>query len=405
MDWQDFQNDPLDELLLKAQWPAVQPEQMERIELGWKRTIRRRSRIRNASVAGLTAISAACLIAIFAMSKARAPAGMDAAQHQPKARSSIAENGFEQPQFVDSKFDEQRSAVSAVQIVREPDAFELALSIMHQQQVAAAKSIANATPHSPAASDPIAEAIERLTNEPNAEVSVVAELLSSKLPNAEAELCRWLQRHSAVTDQVEASDQPSLDNRRAAIRLLAAVATPQSEPILSASLRDAACPIEVFQAIAQISTAQQVAARAKAETLPERQQIWISELLKQHNSIAVAHFLELVNAPATSQVALSAVTQVSDPPIDILFAAMNGPRVRIRESAARALGTISNTAVSQRLVEMIANPATRREALIGLMSSSDEVAQNFLLNAQKDMSLVATVRAISHRFFLSQLIN
>jgi hypothetical protein len=44
MNWNDQQQDPLDELLSAARWPAPQTQQLERLEQQWSRIVRRRKR-------------------------------------------------------------------------------------------------------------------------------------------------------------------------------------------------------------------------------------------------------------------------------------------------------------------------------------------------------------------------
>jgi len=83
------------------------------------------------------------------------------------------------------------------------------------------------------------------------------------------------------------------------------------------------------------------------------------------------------------------------PPVDELFAAMSGPKVSVRLSAARTLGEMNDPAVSRRLAQMALENVSRREAVVALLASSDFVARNFLAYAERDAALAATVRAVA----------
>jgi hypothetical protein len=113
----------------------------------------------------------------------------------------------------------------------------------------------------------------------------------------------------------------------------------------------------------------------------------------------------LVNHSATSAAALAAVSGLKHAPTDALFSVMHSPSLQMRIAAARVLGTLNDPAVSQRLIELTMNPGTRSQALVGLMSSADPVAKQFLAYARQDLSLAAVVRSIGHRYSLVQSVN
>lgn len=391
MSWHESQPDPLDDLLQKAQWPEAQAEQLDRLRLGWRRTVRRRKIQHIGAAAAAVLIPVVGAVGLFVAQENRRAIEQPVAE-MPKQHPVVVEH--RQPPegklVVEVRPDAPPSdsgpvSASDSQIVREPTAYEQALARMQRRHIAT-KSIASQRVTQPSdETDEIAAAVERLTGDPQLSPMAVAQDLALKSPQAEPRLRRWLQGSSG-------SDAASRD---AAMRILAVLATQESAPVLLAALRRDDCPMEVVQAVARLSTPQQLVARAGIETSAERRQLWLVALLERGTAQAVGQYLVLVNSPATSTAALAAVKNANSIPIDELFATMQHPRVPMRVAAARVLGTLSDPAISRRLAEMAMNPATRREALLGLTHSSDFVAKQFLVYAQHDLSLSASVRAIS----------
>ena len=152
------------------------------------------------------------------------------------------------------------------------------------------------------------------------------------------------------------------------------------------------------ETIAQRSSVEQLANRARTETSPQRQRQWTAAILRRGTSGAVNTFLDLAGDPSTAAAAFEASREADGHTIDKLFDAMQSSRVATRQTAARVLGSLNNPGVSQRLAQMALESTGRREALIGLLSSSDPVARKFLASAQHDSELAPSIRALAVRF-------
>ena len=152
------------------------------------------------------------------------------------------------------------------------------------------------------------------------------------------------------------------------------------------------------EAIAQASSVEQLANRARTEMSPQRQRLWTAAILRRGSSGAVNTFLDLAGDPATAAAAFEAARDADGHAIDKLFEALRSSRVATRQTAARVLGALNNPSVSQRLAQMALESPGRREALIGLLSSSDPVARRFLAFAEHDSELAPSVRALAPRF-------
>jgi hypothetical protein len=397
MNWHDSEHDPLDDLLQKADWPEAQPEQLDRLQTSWRRTVRRRKVRRVATAAAVILIPMVCVIDVSLI------------QQSPRPRNRhVVENPKQTPPVIVEHQPKSNNAPSVVAVpldrptlpsqeVCEPNAYERALAQLHRKQIAKAKVAAQQAPAPSPTVDIVAAAIERLTIDSKLSPLVVAQDLAFRIPNAEARLRRWFQAASSNRGETATS-------RQAALRILAVLATQESAPLLLAALRRSDCPTEVVQAVARLSTPEQLVARVRLETSAEWRQLWLVALFERGTSQAVGEYLNLVNAPSTSAIALAAVKKANSVPIEELFATMQHPRVPMRSAAARVLGTLSDPAISKRLAELAMNPATRREALIGLMCSSDVVAKQFLVYAQHDLSLSASVRAIN-KYASTQSVN
>jgi rRNA processing protein Krr1/Pno1 len=67
-------------------------------------------------------------------------------------------------------------------------------------------------------------------------------------------------------------------------------------------------------------------------------------------------------------------------------------------AAARVLGGLNEPEVSRRLIEMVLRGAYRQEALVALLSSSEDSARRFLENAEREVSLAATLWNAKRQF-------
>jgi HEAT repeat protein len=415
MNWQEPTGDPLDDLLQKASWPEARLEQLERLERGWKRTVRRRKIVPIASAAAVVLIPAIGVVGLLAIRDNGRPAEPHTTQQhtveqriaeQPQPTSAVVAHSPEPDRPQQVAVVPSQPAESPAQIAVEPTAYELALARIHRRQIAAIQGATkHATKQAPSPTvepDPIAGAIQRLINEPELQSQSIAQGLALKIPRAEAKLQRLLQ--TAASNPLETPELRAA-KRHAALRLLGTLATRDSAPLLLAALRDKESPVEVVEAVARLCSIEQLSARARTEVIAERQSVWLAALLERGSPQAVDEFLNLVVHPATSAASLAAVSGVKHAPTDALFSVMHSPSIKMRIAAARVLGTLNDPAVSKRLIELALNSSTRSQALVGLMSSSDPVAKQFLAYARQDLSLAAAVRSISHRYSLAQSVN
>jgi hypothetical protein len=133
-------------------------------------------------------------------------------------------------------------------------------------------------------------------------------------------------------------------------------------------------------------------------TPPNPMQTALAMLLSRGDGPAVQLFLEHVKSPATSADALNCLAYVSNPPIGLLFQNLAAPDSAHRAAAARVLGRLNQPEITQQLIAMIARGVYRQEALIGLLSSCDDNARQFLANAAQNPLLAATLWNAQRQF-------
>jgi hypothetical protein len=343
MNWNDEQHDPLDDLLRKAAWPEPRADQLDRLAKKWRGTLRRR-KIRNASLVAATIFPIAALAwSLGSWSQRRV---LEIHQRAPIDQPIVA---IDQPTPLTPALSPGEREID--QLVLEPTAYEQALAVLYRSQ-AAGKQTAVFSAKSTSGS-PVTSAIEWLAENFQNRALGFAQELSAQAPNFEASLQGWYQRGLAAVND---------------------------------------------EAVARTSSVDQLVGRVRSETSPQRQRLWMAAILRRGTIGSVNSFLELAGDPSISTVAFEAAKEADGRTIDKIFEAMQSSRVAIRQTAARVLGALNNPIVSQRLAQMAKASSGRREALIGLLSSSDPVARKFLSDAKHDIELAPSIRALAVRF-------
>jgi hypothetical protein len=129
MNWNDQQQDPLDELLSAARWPAPQSQQIERLEQQWSRIVRRRKRrLLITTLAAAALLPIGLLIGSISIVPDRPHQQETAKQETPAVKPPesvpipITAEPVEQPQ-------PQKT------YVRDPNLLEQTLAMMHRRRV------------------------------------------------------------------------------------------------------------------------------------------------------------------------------------------------------------------------------------------------------------------------------
>ena len=355
MNWHDEQPDPLDDLLQKAAWPEPRAEQLDRLSRKWRGTVRRR-KVRNATVIAATIVPIAALAWSLNSWSHRQQIVIP---HAPADSPMVAvekPGTLTPPRRVpgDPTLSQgEREKNKSLQIVLEPTAYEQTLATLYRHQAGLDRPAVLPAKSFPARTDPVTSTIDRLVASFRLSAASVAKELSTVAPDFEVTLQNWYERGVAAA-------------------------------------RD--------EAISQSSSVEQLANRVRAETSPQRQRLWTAAILRRGTSGAVNTFLDLAGDPSTAAAAFEAAKDADGRSIDRLFEALRSSRVATRQTAARVLGALNNPNISQRLAQMALESTGRREALIGLLSSSDPVARKFLASAQHDSELAPSIRALAVRF-------
>lgn len=127
-----------------------------------------------------------------------------------------------------------------------------------------------------------------------------------------------------------------------------------------------------------------------------RQQL--TSLLAENDVRSVRAFLQRVEDRRTSAEALDCLAAAPTPPVELLFRCLRGPTSAQRAAAALALGHLNQAAVSQRLIAMILRGVYRQEAMMALLSSSEPTARQFVVDAERNQVLSATLWNAKRQF-------
>jgi len=140
--------------------------------------------------------------------------------------------------------------------------------------------------------------------------------------------------------------------------------------------------------------ARTLASLALEEKEPQRQRQIIAQLIQSDDPAAVGLYLQLVVDRKRRNLALDALADVKEPPVQGLIDQLSNPRVAIRFAAARALGRIDGPVTTEQLVALVKRNTQRREALAALLYSDGPDASAFLANARGVPALASTLRAV-----------
>jgi hypothetical protein len=110
-------------------------------------------------------------------------------------------------------------------------------------------------------------------------------------------------------------------------------------------------------------------------------------------SYPVRPFLERVADPSTRSASLAELDHLKSPPIEQLLTFLSDPRGDLRLAAALALGRIDGPVLTRRLISMIEQNQSRREAFIALASSRGREAQLYVRGAAASEQFAGVARS------------
>jgi hypothetical protein len=378
MDWNEPErDDPLDDLLSLARWPAVPTDVPQRLEQRWL-ALRRRRRVYT-----FAALAASLLLAV-AGTVALWPRADDGALIVVKNPPASAEGSLKQPGGLAA---EEESATGSESIAAAPVAREanlreqMALGLHRNRKAPRARPEKQKDDPSPSL---VAAAIDRLVAKPDSNPAAIA------LELAES----WPRERPALIEAIAAGPP---ERSQAALRLFARLATRADLALLLEHAAATNCPSEVIDAIGQQSQPDELVALVRNPRFANAEKAWIAELLGRGSTQSVQLYLGLVRDSVTRDVAISALSEVPHPPVEELMAAMSDSRVATRLAAAQALSALGDPAISERLARMAVANYSRREALAALLMSTDSVATQFIEFARHDANLAPTVLALGSR--------
>lgn len=358
--------DPLDELLQQASWPDPSPAALNRLERTWDAISparRRNLRPIAAAAAAVVLIAGAGLAIWLSRPPAPRPAPVVIAQPQPHPVEVV---------------------MPVVFAPRAPNPLE----------VAAIQAESARPPVLPAkkAVAVIDEALLGLLSDPRGDLSVVAADLQRRVSPQILEI--------ELRRQMSDRQNPARD---VAISLLGIVGSPQSVAFLLPLLQESQvrpAALEAICRLSDVSTLSRLIPSAKSDA--EKREM-VAAMLRRNAAAAMPEFLGLVENVRTRQIALQALDELDQPPMQELMAALSAANVADRFAAARALGHIDGPHTTAQMVSRIEKNISRRECLAALLLSRGKEAKTAVAEARQSPLLDPLVRALQSELQLKQL--
>lgn len=406
--------DPLDQLLHEARWPEPTQAAQARITQSWEVAFSFRLRQERFSrrATGLAVAASLCAAALVGWALwppdtpivVRPDRVERVNEHDEKGHPSGSPALVERPRAVqktnrlvsrsghnatDSNRTAGAPAADAVPLIfsRPPSPLEeylLAASGPRRKRGAKQK------PPKPAP-DPVVAAVQvavkRLVDDPKVDARIVAESLRFAPAECDSRLL-WVLNGSTPTDRI------------AALRLLTEFRGAEAVPLLLQATRDAALHPTAVMALTRISGPEMISELAQREPDKNLQSALFASLLTRGDAASLERCLEFIGNEKTSETALAACETVNNPPMELLFSALQSSLVPQRIAAARVIGRIDGPATTQRLIAIVERGTTRQEACIALLSSRGEEAVRYVADAERDPLWASVFQAA--RLYLPQ---
>ena len=248
--------------------------------------------------------------------------------------------------------------------------------------VAPSRSRQAHAPRSKAKEDPASRAVAKLVANPKANPTEVAAELRISANVNESRLAAIL-----------ANGSPA--ERLASLKLLREVGSSRVVPDLLRAAADANLHVPAIGALSRIADSTTIEQLAHEESGKDLQHVLLAALLGRGDVESLRLYLNNVANEFTAETALAAADQTTNPPMDLLFAALRSPSELERLAAARVLGRIDGPATTERLIGLLEEGTSRQEACVALLTSRGPEAVNFVNSARTNPSLAAALQAAS----------
>ncbi len=371
-DQPDMRFDDLDARIRQALRVEVSPRQLAAVERFWREQSlaeRRRNRLRRSGALAACVLAASVLLAVFLSTRSArqepAEGTLEASRPPQVAPTDREVNPVEDSPRPDSPEDppavESPREEITVPAGRPANARErfLFIALTHNRRAEEARVAAAA----------MEEVLERLVEEPDADVEQLAEASGLAQLDAERILLRQLSRGSN-------------QRKHAVLRLLTAYGTPRSTPgLLQISQRDE-FRHEALNALEQILGVDQLAGLVR-QTADQRVRAEIlRRLLEADSDAATRSVLEFIRYEDTRAEALAAISATARPTPATLLVLLDDEEKAVRMSAALTLAHLNGPYITDSLIaRVIEEPEGPDEAWLALVACRGARAEQFFAYA------------------------
>ena len=426
----DDSDDALEGLLAAARWPEPTAAQVERLKRRWF-LLRRGERPRGLSSWAVAAIAAGLLVATTAAGwrwlgdslRGKGSLGVDRDRDAIAPQANVATSL--PPEHVRELSSPRPERVEAVGPASSSPAVGLttyeqvaALAVLRRDQWTRTGPKPRLPPpdeklpdEKPFNEKPFNEALDALAAEAEAELASPGKAAPSSPLAWQAATAAAAQSLGPRAERFEPALWAILQHggrqtharRLAAARLLSQLATPRSAAIFEALADVADFHPAAIAGLARVADGASRIDLLEAERQDELQRLLLTSLLDRGDAATVEQYLRYVGDPVWRKQALAAARDARRPPVELLFALLAGPQVSLREAAAQTLGNVADPAAPRRLARYAIENVSRREALLGLLSSPSWESAAYVERARQDVLMIATVQAVENEFFSTEL--
>ncbi len=363
----DMNGDELDRQIRAALQAEASPQGIHRLEAFWRRQSRARRRRRRIVVA--SALAASMLAALTASLHFYEPGSVAAIDASPPVTPVVPEPS--PTHVVESPVAEPSAAKEQPRVtVRAPTSYE--------RFIFAARS--PRTSNRPTAAVVVNQLIERLTLDPELDVSRLVQASGLDRPAIEKQLLRRLPR-------TKNADLPSV------VRLLRDCGTVRSTTQLLRLAQRSEFRNEALATIERIVGAAGLADMAGRSSDPGVRAAIYYRLLAAEDERSLSAYLALIQGGVLSDEALAVANELSEPLLVRLLYRLDDEDQDVRLAAALVLGHANGPAVSEALIRRVTateKPRGCREAWIALFACRDERARRFFAYAARQPQLLGS---------------
>jgi HEAT repeat protein len=267
--------------------------------------------------------------------------------------------------------DQPQPGETTPDLVRSPTTYEEVVfqaAVQHRRQVRG-----NLLPQ------PLVLALNHVLNEPETDMAKLCEPL----------IARRTAYENSILSNLGSWNRAE---QHAALKILRKIGSPRAVPVLDRLSRDPEFAKIAWPVALQLAPAKLLGRWARTDTPAHRKEAIQRLLSRREDAEAIGEFLKLVAQPDSRTLAIEVIKAEKNPPVEALFASLDGGTREERHTAGLVLGRIATPDITRQLLALATQNSFPPEVMIGLLNSSDQQAARFLNQAKRNPQAQAAVQ-------------